>query len=324
MFATATTSAPYSRQRHGGLDVVRLLLACIVVLAHASFFLTISPEAHYTVNNGVARLIVPFFFVMSGYFFEQQTRAGLWSWVRKVASYYLIWTAIYLPIILIYEDFSLLRLGFYAVFGYAHLWFLPALLGGGVMFHLLRNIGNRQLVILAVSLVAVGVALQYFEDITQDMEHLRYRHAHEAEVRNFLFMGFPFVALGVVIRRTRFAEGELRARDWVLLGLGSIVLFAEIGFNYRYLPTKGIFELVFSAVVMAPLLFRFANALPLRVGGRKLRDLSSAIYFSHLLPLIPLRAGFDLSFGELALLALVLSFALAPLLLRLNRWLPLF
>ncbi|WP_373050807.1 acyltransferase family protein [Thalassovita aquimarina] len=324
MLATATIPISQDKPRHGGLDIIRLVLACMVVLAHSSFFLIVSPEAHFYFLNGVARIIVPFFFVMSGYFLEAQTRDGIWPWARRVLSFYLIWSLLYLPIMLIFEDFSLLRFGFYAIFGYAHLWFLPALLGGGLIFHLLRKLGNRRLVGLAVLLVAAGVALQYYENMTYDMAHLAFRRVHEAESRNFLFMGFPYVAIGVVIRRTRFAEGKIQARDWGLLGLGIAALAGEVGFNSVFMPAEGIYEVVFSAVLVAPMLFRFARVLPLRLRGRTVRDLSSAIYFSHLLLLVPLRAGFDLSFGELAALTLALDFALAPLLLMLNRRIPLF
>ncbi|MYM54030.1 acyltransferase family protein [Thalassovita mangrovi] len=324
MLATATTSIPQARPRHGGLDIIRLVLACLVVLAHASFFLTIGPEVNFVFLNGVARIIVPFFFVMSGYFFEAQTRDGIWPWARRVLSFYLIWTLVYLPIILIYEDFSPLRLGFYALFGYAHLWFLPALLGGGLIFHLLRNIGNRRLIVLAVLLVAAAVALQYYEDVTYDMAHLALRRVHEAESRNFLFMGFPFVAIGVVIRRTGFAEGQIGPRDWGLLALALAAMAVEVGFNFRFMPPDGIYEVIFSALLVAPMLFRFAKRLPLQMQGRAVRDLSSAIYFSHLLLLIPLREHFHPPFGALAGLTLALTFALAPLLLMLNRRIPLF
>ncbi|MDX1781283.1 MAG: acyltransferase family protein [Thalassovita sp.] len=324
MLATATTPISQSKQRNGGLDIIRLALACMVVLAHSSFFLIIGPDAHFFFLNGVARIIVPFFFVMSGYFFEAQTRNGIWPWARRVLSFYLIWTLLYLPIILIFEDFSLLRLGFYTIFGYAHLWFLPALLGGGLVFHLLRNIGNRRLIVLAVLLVAAGAALQYYENMTYDMAHLAYRRVHEAESRNFLFLGFPYVAIGVVIRRTGFAEGKIKTRDWGLVGVGIAALIGEVGFNFVFMPAEGIYEIVFSSLLVAPMVLRFAKVLPLQLQGRTMRDLSSAIYFSHLLLLIPLRAGVDLSFGELAALTLALDFALAPLLLLLNRRIPLF
>ena len=148
-------AGPAGSIRNGGIDAARLVLAVMVVMAHCASLQAISPAAHFYFNNGFARVIVPFFLLTTGYFFDRQMARGIGPWVWRVMRVYLGWTLVFLPFVLFYQEISLYRLAMTLVFGFFHLWYLPALVGGMILLYAARNLSDGILMTLAAVLFCI-------------------------------------------------------------------------------------------------------------------------------------------------------------------------
>lgn len=317
-----TAPAARSVARYGGIDLARLLLAIFVVLAHCAAFQAISPKAHFFANNGFARIIVPFFLMTTGYFFDNQMKRGLGPWLWHVGRIYIAWTLIFLPFILFYQERTLYRLALTLGFGFFHLWYLAALLGGMAVLFWLRDLSNGALLIAATGLFLLGGVMQYAENAWLDFGVFRNHYDLLVLTRNFLFYGFPYLALGLLIRRTGFLEA-LAAPGRVLLMLGALaMLLAEAWIEYDLFPPEGFYDLTLSAFVLTPVVFVLVRDLPVEIPGFDPRRLSMIIYLSHPLYLIPLREFVTADPVPLTLMTLAATFAGAPVWLWLARRLP--
>lgn len=308
--------------RYGGIDLARLVLALLVVFAHCATFQAVSPAAHFLFNNGLARIIVPFFLLTTGYFFDRQMAKGLGPWLWRVGRIYVIWTLIFLPYILLLQEVTPLRLLLTALFGYFHLWYLPALIGGMVLLYLARTLPDWVLMTLAAGLFVVGGAIQYAENALLDFATLSNHYDLLVITRNFLFYGFPYLALGVLIRRGRLlADLRPKMRVRMVVGAG-LLLWAETWFEYMAFNPEGFFDLTFAAFPLTPILFVLVRDLRIDALPVDPRQMSMVIYLTHMLYLIPLRLFTGLEPLGLTAATLVLTLGLAPLWLKIARRIP--
>lgn len=298
--------------RNGGIDAARLVLALMVVMAHCASLQAVSPAAHFYFNNGFARVIVPFFLLTTGYFFDRQMAKGIGPWVWRVMRIYLGWSLVFLPFILFYQEISLYRLGLTLFFGFFHLWYLPALIGGMILLHAARNLSDGVLMTLAAVLFCIGGTVQYAENIFLDLSAMRNPYDLLVLTRNFLFYGFPFLALGLLIARGRLLAGIGPRRRFAFLILAVAMMIVETTLEYRSLDPDGFYDLTFSAFVLTPVLFVSVRDLPLTLPRFDPRRISMVVYLSHPLYLLPLRELTGWGPVPLTIGTFALTFALAP------------
>jgi surface polysaccharide O-acyltransferase-like enzyme len=298
--------------RNGGIDAARLALALLVVMAHCASFMAVSPAAHFYFNNGFARVIVPFFLLTTGYFFDRQIARGIGPWVWRVMRVYLGWTLVFLPFLLFYQEVTPYRLGLTLFFGFFHLWYLPALIGGMVLLHAARNLPDGVLMGLAAGLFCIGGTVQYAENLFLDLSQWPNPYDLLVLTRNFLFYGFPFLALGLLIARGRLLAGISPMRRLGLLLLATAMLVVETTLEYRSLDPEGFYDLTFSAFVLTPVLFVTVRDLPVVLPGFDPRRMSMVIYLSHPLYLLPLRELTGWGPVTLTLATFALTLTLAP------------
>ena len=68
--------------QYGGLDLFRIPAALLVVAVHTGPLLTVSSQANYLITDILARLAVPFFLAVSGFFLASGMKKG-WQGDRK-------------------------------------------------------------------------------------------------------------------------------------------------------------------------------------------------------------------------------------------------
>ena len=84
--------------RYGGLDA-----ALLVVAIHTSPLTTYSPDGDFLLTRSLARVAVPFFFMVTGQFVLGKVLQGrrpfsaLWRQVKKILLLYLVAVVLYLP-----------------------------------------------------------------------------------------------------------------------------------------------------------------------------------------------------------------------------------
>ena len=153
--------------RQGGVDRFRLAAALLVVAIHTSPLTSFSGTADFFLTRVIARVAVPFFFLVTGYFvlprLARHPEALCKTW-RKTALLYAGATALYLPLMIYKGDLSRPNVLWQemrdVVFNgtFYHLWYLPALLLGlPLAAWLLRRLGERRALAAAGVLYLIGV-----------------------------------------------------------------------------------------------------------------------------------------------------------------------
>src|SRR5690554_1713607 len=94
-----------TKRSYGGLDLFRLLAAILVIAIHTGPFTSFSVDTDFFFTRIVARIAVPFFFMVTGQFivweflnFKGGVKAKLLNYVKKVSILYGIAILIYIPI----------------------------------------------------------------------------------------------------------------------------------------------------------------------------------------------------------------------------------
>ena len=314
--------------RNLSVDALRLFLALLVVTIHANFAKESHPVAGYVVTTYLARVAVPLFFMISGYYFFhvlQRDRAR--PWLLHALKLYLVWTAAYLPLVWIaHPDYTpaqtvqsmLTRLLIADWF----LWFVHALPLVGLLTLWLRDRRPVPMLWTLAALYLVAVVLQYLAtyDAWAGTPHAAW--AEQIPVyRNFLFVGLPFFYLGYLIARHRVGEDFGAGRKAMLLAAGAAGMALEFAINHAHGQTVvGGFDVLASLPLLAFAVFLIAVHARARAASRTLADLATAIYLVHPMFLFLLRryGPFEGSIA-MAAVAVLLSAAVTPLLVALNR-----
>ena len=80
------------------LDWFRLAAAVLMVCNHTAPLSDIAPTADFFLTRVLARVAVPFFFMVSGYFLSQRNWAHTGKFLKKTALVYALAVVLYLPL----------------------------------------------------------------------------------------------------------------------------------------------------------------------------------------------------------------------------------
>lgn len=259
------------------IDLLKIVLAVFVVCLHMHVLRDSYPSLSYVLVNGLFRIGVPVFLIISGYFFyfvDDVSRLKKWS--VRILLLYIIWSVIYFP--LWKEDDSYLL---NILFGYHHLWYLIGTFFSGLLLFALRNTSPKILITMIVFLFCCGYTIQflgnshYFSGETDALMNAF------PSYRNFLFVCFPFLAIGFLIRKL---EIDVKRKPSLLLVIASVLLIIfEAFLNYRMfkLSQKESIDLLFSLLIACPLLFLYCKNITVKTDSKILASISTAIYLIH-------------------------------------------
>lgn len=300
------------------VDALRLCLAVMVVFLHGNPASDLSPLLSYVTGNGLYRVAVPAFFMLSGYFFFSAVQAGrALGYVRRIALLYGLWMLLYLP--LWYGALRVeapLRGLLLIAFGWWHLWYLASLACCALLTVWLRDRPTRQLIGVAVGLFGVGVILMYAMLMRWLVPEGVFPGPGNWLNRNGLFLGLPFFLAGYLVRREGW-ERRLRAPLlWSAALTGLMLLMTEAWAVRTYAPRVLGLDTPLSMGLAAPavVLLALSGTLPAR--GRLVGTLASGTFFLHVAFLVPLMKYTSLSRTAIALLTLVATGLVSLLLHR--------
>lgn len=139
-------------------DAFKWMAAFLVVAIHTSPLESIWPYGDFLLTRIIARLAVPFFFMLTGYFTVQVRKTE-----KKLLLLYLGVTCLYLPV-QIYkymggETFTTGRILKDIFFDgtFYHLWYLPACMLGLALMTLLLKCGKENAVAISILLYVIGL-----------------------------------------------------------------------------------------------------------------------------------------------------------------------
>ncbi|MDF9435187.1 acyltransferase family protein [Chromohalobacter israelensis] len=310
-------------QRNVSLDVLKLVLAVIVVISHAKVLWGYSDLGYQLTVQGLFRIVVPIFMMVSGYFFISVIRSrSLMTWLKKVVAMYAFWMLVYayfwidVPALTPYVLLKMLRV---AVMGYHHLWFLSALIGAAIMLYALRQLPLKVLFGLTLSLYGMGMFFIYAGHY-----HLFAGTPLDAlfnEIwfyRNFLYFGFPFFCTGYLLRQWEGVHQWNRHYYAVWSLLGALLLLGESYLNYLGLEGLPAFDMYLSLLFFCPGLFLWVSSMHVPGDSTSLAYYATALYFIHPLFISLFEALSYQPGNTLAVLALA-STLLAVVLLKGSR-----
>ena len=157
------------------LDWFRLAAAILVVTIHTSPLSSLSAGADFWLTRVAARIAVPFFLMVSGYFLARQRWENLRNFLGRTLLLYGVAVLLYLPMNLYAGGFSAegwLRAVFWEGTLY-HLWYFPALFWGTLLTWLLLRMRNRCALVGAAFLYLMGLGGDSYYGLTSRLPALK-------------------------------------------------------------------------------------------------------------------------------------------------------
>ena len=274
-------SALTSKKIYSGIDLFKLIASLLIVLLHATETQDwIACEVRYVLT----RFAVPFFFMVSGFFFykglnrAENKKVYFWKYEKNLAKLYLIWALlIYAPFELaVYFtpntdtgviQFALVILRRFFVIGPGPYWYLISLMLAAGVIYFLHQKGKSILLWVLIALgFFVQIAFSNFHGLLSQVPVFNYlfrmiEFVYSNEF-NFFMYGIPFMGLGYMVSKTNC----------------SVSIKVSLGF-----------------IMQAVAFFMIAKNLNIKVSvsvSLTLRQLSSFIYFSHVIIMYAVIDGF--------------------------------
>lgn len=294
---------------YGGIDRFRMVAAFLVVAIHTSPLTSYSKNADFALVGIFARIAVPFFLMVSGFFLladqmktGEQTKAvskkKIQRFLWKTAILYLLATVLYLPVNIYAGHYSRETTG-WALFKdilfdgtFYHLWYLPAaIIGCCLVLLLLRFLNAAEAMVVAFQLYLIGLFGDSYYGVASQIPVLRVLYDGIFSIsdytRNGIFYAPVFLLLGAYLGKDK----KNRSRGFCLTGLLlSLLLLLGEGFVLHGLQLQRHDSMY---VFLLPVMYFLFQTL-LQISGpsqKSLRQISMLIYLLHPLMIIVIRGA---------------------------------
>jgi len=289
--------------KHGGIDNFRLVLALLVVGAHTFPLLFINEELNHIVFRVLARIAVPFFLMVTGYFlvpkfmFNEGSKPKLpTGFIKKTGLIFAISTLLYLPVNIYSNHFSsgnivaimLKDIVFDGTF--YHLWYLPAsIIGVLVLFLLGHRFSIRATLGISAILYLFGLLGDSYYGLIQRIPALDALYAAGFHLysytRNGIFLAPVFLSMGAWIAKS---ENHINKKTCIIGFIASVALLLAEGTVLHNYGSSRHDSMYVSLLPCMYFLFQYLLRLEVRTHP-KVRDVSMYIYILHPMLIIAVR-----------------------------------
>jgi surface polysaccharide O-acyltransferase-like enzyme len=307
------------KNRNVSLDILKLLLAFMVVGLHTNFLIDISPLGYFLTVNGVFRVAVPIFLLINGYYFYSViSKAKQNFWLKRLLLLYITWMLFYSFFWLKVGSISaleLVRLVQIVIFGYGHLWYISGLLISAALLLLLRRLPLVLLCIIIVITFTCAVTFQYLNNY-----YVPESRIINEIVKSYLYISaFSFFALGYSINRYNFFD-KISGKVLVLLSLvGFTLLLGEAYLNYIEIGLRKGVDIYLSLIFICPVILLLFLKLNVQGANKYFSMYSTGIYLIHIFILAVFRKYTVFSETELTLLVILVSIVASYFLIQINK-----
>lgn len=205
--------------RHASIDYFKFIFAILIIGLHTSVLRDISFEASFVINQIIARLGVPFFFISTSFLLNEKNNNNNNFVLKKrhVIKYiklFVIFSIIYSPITFLWNyDYNLAIviniIKYFQLIIFmapAYLWYISSLIVGLILLRLISRIKIVYSFTLVVFIYIIGVFgnsyIHYFNSPFFD----RFYYSIFLTTRNGLFFALPFLYLGYVISKYKLVQ----------------------------------------------------------------------------------------------------------------------
>lgn len=282
------------RQTNNSVNIMRLVCAYLVVAIHTEPLTDISTEAGFFATEVITKIAVPFFFLVSGYYYCQKIkkdRSYFKTYIRNLLSGYCVWTGIYFIVNL----FSAINGGYFTIKSYIvdcvvrfflygpyyHLWYMPALFVAVFIVTVVEKIKARK-ILFPLSLVAyvVGVFGCAYYQLGLNLSGLGvlYQAQSFEIIRRILLMGVPFFAAGYAV--PHLSDKTSKSGIW-LAAFGIINIFEIYYVTWKQWSNGAVLTFALYPLVLLILVFCLQHPMKNLKSTVWQNRVSKFIYFSH-------------------------------------------
>ena len=282
-------------RNYKGIEIFRVLAAFLVVAIHTSPLTIYSVTADFILTRVIARVAVPFFFMVTGYFVLSKG-TGVRSFIKKTAIIYAASAALYLPVNVyagLLQEWTLLDLVREAFFEgtFYHLWYLPAaILGAWLTSLIMRRCSQGAAFAIVSALYVFGLLGDSYWGLIEDVPGVSSVYsvlfALMGYTRNGLFFAPMFMLMGARLRDARQS-----GVGFEFMGLAAA--FALMLAEALFARGQG-WQRHDSMYVFLPFVMYFLFALLTRVRGNvklPLGSFSLLVYILHPVVIIAVRGA---------------------------------
>lgn len=195
----------------GAFDRFRLVAAVLVIAIHTSPLWSVNETCNFLLTGVFARVAVPFFFAMTGYFTDFKSSARIGNLTVKTLAMYAAAIVIYLP----FGTYSatLRMLLFEGAF--YHLWYFPACVTGALIVFALKRLPTVPAFAIAAALYVIGVFGDSYYVLTEGLPPVRAMYDFFSGIfsytRNGLFFAPLYILLGNALAKHRLGRNRFGA-----------------------------------------------------------------------------------------------------------------
>ncbi|MEW9109569.1 MAG: serine racemase VanT catalytic subunit [Cytobacillus gottheilii] len=276
----------------GSLDSFRLIAAFLVIANHTSPLLSYGENGDFILTRIIARVAVPFFLMVSGYFLykyiDNGDNAYILSFCKKIAILYALSILLYLPLNLYAGHYETANWGqefikdivFDGTF--YHLWYFPGLiLGVMIVAFLVRKIGLKFTFFISLILYVIGIFGDSYYELTETFSSLEafYETVFTLSdyTRNGVFMVPIFLVMGMLIYKGNHAIPFQRNLLFFVISLSLLILEGLLLHALELQRHDSMYIMLIPAMY-----FLFRSLLQIRGKSSKdLRSISTIMYIIH-------------------------------------------
>ena len=289
------------KEEYTSIDIARLFFAVCIVCLHSGVYYLVPGEWYFL--HGLLRLAVPFFFVVSGFFYGKNCfesgrtlKESLIRYEKRLMIPYIVFSCI--NILLNIVEMMLQGEKFIGIamrvvrsvifYPYGALWYIWACMVAAVLLYIVLK-GNKLLLGVGVGVILYAIALlmnsyYFLIEGTWIQRFVDFYLRIAVSARNGLFVGFIFMSLGVVIAKF---ENEIKRKNklpiYCVCFFSYMSLLVEI-YLLQGRKTADDHSLFLSFLLLIPSLVitLLYNNVPISERIAKLfRNLSAGIYYLH-------------------------------------------
>lgn len=293
-----TGSVAYTHEgegkRNASIDLVRFLMALLIVAMHCNFLADVNVQLSYLISIVTARLAVPFFAVVSGYFFFHITSPAsyqhiLFRYIRP----YLLWEFIYILYRYAFGKIGGGREILEEIFlhGFWHLWYMLAIIYTVAILIVVRRWKESFRIIYysSFAFLLLGIMMYEYGKIAYSLPIIKLtlgRLNPNNNIENqWLTIVVPFFMMGYHLNHSRYRDMLLYKKCEYLLPAAFVIYVCEV-ILIKILNLDRSPVIVMMTYPLVYLIFIFCLKHPdgcsIRI-AKYFAEIASIMYFSHIL-----------------------------------------
>lgn len=326
------------KKHYYSIDIAKLVCALLVVGVHVNVVDDFTGQVSFIIKSFIYNLLVPFFFICSGYFFYQgfkKNKDYYKKYIGRIFKIYLCWTAIYMPIILLTYltnnrgfilDFLIFIRNFIFAGSTYHLWYLISLIYSiYIVSVFLRK--NKFKVLFLLALLCLGFILWGKSSLGENTIISKLYIFLFEGINSGIVVGILFTTIGVLINKYNLIHRKYLMISTLIVGIYiTFIVLAYYSIYYNYYMTY--IASIGTLIAICNILFNWNIILPEKYSN-KLKNLNLTVYCIHVLVLIivtKLEDYFDISltnihiinFFLVTIISMISSICIENIKLRLN------